>query len=164
MSRAQSRGTLYSALGLLAAFGFATETNAQNRPPTNVIVDAVVRRPVEDKLSIIGRARPKRSSLLATESDGKVVSKVIEEGNRAKIGDIILKLENQQLESSLLEARADLDLQQFNFKHTEELYKQDVVPEQSLNEARYQLARARAKFSDLGDRVEKLNIRAPYPG
>ena len=77
---------------------------------------------------------------------------------------MILKLENHQLRASLLEAKADLDLQQFNFNRTEELFKQDVVPEQSMNEARYQLQRALSKFSDLGDRVEKLNVRAPYTG
>jgi len=139
-------------------------TTGQGRPPTNVIVDAVLRRPVEDDISIIGRARPRHEGLLAAESDGKVTAKIIEEGNRANRGDIILRLQNRQLRASLIEAKADLALQEFNFKRTEELYKQDVVPEQSMNEARYQLARAQSKHRDLGDRVRKLNIRAPYPG
>jgi membrane fusion protein (multidrug efflux system) len=142
----------------------ASAVTAQGRPPTNVIVNAVLRQPVEDELSIVGRTRPRRTGVLASETDGKVVAKVLQEGNRARKGAVILRLENNQLRAAYLEAKADLDLQQFNCKRTEELYKQDVVPEQSMNDARYQLARAQSKYNDLSDRVAKLRIRAPYPG
>ena len=123
-----------------------------------------MRQPVSDEIRIVGRTRPRHEGLLASETDGKVVTKVIEEGNRARKGDVILKLDNHQLRASYLEAKADLELQKFNFKRTEELFKQDVVPEQSMNDAKYQLARAQSKYSDLGDRVAKLSIRAPYTG
>lgn len=152
---------LHFALALL--FSLPASIQAQGRA-TNVIVDAVVRRPVEEEISIVGRTRPRHEGLLASETDGKVVAKIIEEGSRAKAGQAILRLENDQLRASYLEAKADFELQQFNFKRTEELFKQDVVPEQSMNDARYQFARATSKFSDLSDRVEKLNIRAPYAG
>jgi RND family efflux transporter MFP subunit len=152
------------AFALLLMFGASSDLFAQGRPPTNVIVNAVIRQPVEDEISIVGRTRPRRSGVLASETDGKVVGKVIQEGYRAKMGAVILRLENQQLRASYLEAKADLDLQQFNYKRTDELYKQDVVPEQSMNEARYQLARAQSKYKDFSDRVAKLDIRAPYPG
>ena len=102
--------------------------------------------------------------MLASEADGKVVAKVLEEGSRARKGAVILRLENNQLQAAYLEATADLDLQQFNYERTEELYKQDVVPEQNMKDAHYQLARAQGKYNDLSDRVAKLRIRAPYLG
>lgn len=143
---------------------FASDAFAQGRPPTNVIVNAVVREPVEDRISIVGRTRPRHEGLLAAETDGKVVEKVIEEGNRAKRGAVILRLENPQLRASYQEAVADLKLQEFNYTRTEELFKQDVVPEQNMNDARYQLARAKSKHADLQDRVAKLRMRAPHAG
>ena len=148
----------------LILIGAGASLHAQGRPPANVIVNAVLRQPVADEISIVGRTRPRRAGLLASETDGKVVAKVIEEGNRAGSGAAILRLENHQLMASFREAEADLELQQFNFRRSEELYKQDVVPEQNINDARYQLARAQAKYSELSDRVAKLSIRAPYPG
>jgi membrane fusion protein (multidrug efflux system) len=148
---------------VFAGFSFGAPVHAQ-RPPTPVIVDAVVRRNVSDEISIVGKTQPRRGGLIASQADGKVVEQVIEEGFDARRGDVILRMDNQQLRSVFIEATADLELQTFNYNRTEELFKQDVVPEQSFKEATYQLDRARAKHRELRNRIRNLDIRAPYDG
>lgn len=148
---------------LMSLFLFLSATHAQ-RPPTPVIVDAVVRRTVSDEINIVGKTQPRRGGLIASEADGKVVEQVIEEGFDARRGDIILRMDNQQLRSAFIEATADFELQTFNYKRTEELFKQDVVPEQSFKNAKYQLDRAKAKHRELRNRIWNLEVRAPYDG
>ena len=150
-------------LFFLLCFVAAAPTFGQ-RPPTPVIVDAVVRREVADEISIVGKTQPRRAGLIAAETDGQVIEQRIEEGFPAKRGDIILRLKNEQLRAAYREARADLDLQTFNFNRTEELFRQEVVPEQALKDAAYQLDRAKAKYRELDHRIRSLDVRAPYDG
>ena len=46
---------------------------AQERPPTPVIVAEVLEQPLVEDLSFVGRIQPRRSSRVATETEGRVI-------------------------------------------------------------------------------------------
>jgi membrane fusion protein, multidrug efflux system len=137
---------------------------AQDRPPAAVIVDEVLTRTTDRTLTIVGEVKPKRSSVVASETDGVVIKRLRDLGDYVESGEILLRLENDQLMASLSEARADVRLQTFNFEHASKLLETDAISEQNFEDSRYQKARARAKLSDLEDSVRELAIRAPFSG
>ena len=137
---------------------------AQDRPPAAVIVDVVQTRDVVRELLIVGEVRPRRSSVVASETDGKVVARPKDVGDYVDRGDVLMRLSNDQLLASLAEARADVELQDYNFERASELLETDAISEQDLRSSRYQQTRARSKLRDLESRVRNLEIRAPYRG
>ena len=137
---------------------------AQDRPPASVIVDVVQTREVVQELLMVGEVRPRRSSVVASETDGKVVARPKDIGDYVDRGDVLMRLSNDQLLASLAEAQADVELQDYNFERASELLETDAISEQLLRNSRYQQTRARSKLRDLDARVRDLAIRAPYRG
>ena len=137
---------------------------AQDRPPAAVIVDEVRSQAVAQQLLVVGEVRPKRSSVVASETDGVVIRRSRDLGDYVESGEVMMRLGNDQLMASLSEARADVRLQDSNFDQALKLLETDAISEQILRDSRYQQARARAKLEDLQDRVRDLAIRAPFSG
>lgn len=137
---------------------------AQDRPPAPVIVSKVLAQLVPKELSLVGTAQPRRSSMVASETEGQAVALLGEAGWQVRRGEAILELDNDQLRASLVEARADMELHASNYLQSSELLRQEAVAEQALRDTEYQLKRARAKLTDLNSRLDGLTIRAPFDG
>ena len=149
---------------LLVTILAPTWVGAQGRPPAAVIVHEVRAQNIARELLVVGEVKPKRSSVVASETDGVVIRRSRELGSYVESGDVMVQLGNDQLMASLSEARADVRLQEFNYEQAFKLLETDAISEQNLRNSRYQRARARAKLDDLQDRARELAIRAPYSG
>ena len=136
----------------------------QERPPAPVIVSKVLDQQVPKELSLVGTAQPRRSSMVASETEGQVVALLGEAGRQVRRGETIIELDNDRLRASLVEARADVELHASNFLQNTKLLRQEAVAEQLLRDTEYQLSRARAKLADLDSRLEGLTIEAPFDG
>ena len=142
----------------------ASPADAQDRPPTPVIVSAVIERQVADKIALVGTVHPRRQSRMASEVAGQVVKRLREAGQRTRRGDAIFQLENNQVEANLLEALADVKLRSFEREKSLKLWRQDALAEQQLRRDEYELERARAKLQNLESQMSALTIRAPFAG
>jgi membrane fusion protein, multidrug efflux system len=136
----------------------------QERPPAAVIVSRILEQRVPTELSLVGTAQPRRSSTVASETEGLVVALLGEVGHQVRRGQVIVELGNDQLQAALTEARADVELHARNFEQNSELLRQEAVTEQSLRDTEYQLSRARAKLANLDSRLRALAIKAPFDG
>ena len=148
----------------LAALFPLRSSQAQGFPPAAVIVGEVLEQRIEEEISVIGTVQPRHASLIASETDGVVVDRRKDAGQTVRVGEIILKLDNEQLKASLVEAIADVELREFEYSQSEELVRQEAAAEQELRNAKYELARARSKLQDIRSRLEDLAIRAPFSG
>ncbi|MFH1571520.1 MAG: efflux RND transporter periplasmic adaptor subunit [Gemmatimonadota bacterium] len=159
--------TRHAALGALAlglALGAARAAHAQDRPPAPVIVSEVLEQEARGEIALVGTVQPRRASLVASETDGKVVARLRDPGAAVRRGDVIYRLANDQLQASLVEALADVRLRRFRFQQSSELLRQEAVADDDLRASEYELDRARAKLQDLESRLEDLTIRAPFDG
>ena len=136
----------------------------QERPPTPVIVAEVLEQPLVEDLSFVGRIQPRRSSRVATETEGRVVRRFTEAGQAVRAGDPLFELANDPLQAALAEAQADFALRQFNHDRSRQLRATDAVSEQDLRDNAYELARAQAKLAGLQAQTEDLFVRAPFSG
>ena len=133
----------------------------QERPPTPVIVAEVLEQPLVEDLSFVGRIQPRRSSRVATETEGRVIRRFKEAGQAVRAGDPLFKLANDPLQAALAEAQADFALRQFNHDRSRQLRATDAVSEQDLRDDAYELARAQAKLAGLQAQVEDLFVPRP---
>lgn len=148
---------------LLVGLGLSPATG-QGRPPTPVIVAEVIKQPLVEEVSFVGRVQPRRSSLVAAETEGLVVRRFKEGGQTAREGDPLFQLANDPLKASLQEALADFELRQSNHRQSRKLFETDAVAEQDLRDDEYELARARAKLAGLKAQVAHLSVRTPFDG
>jgi len=151
-------------LSTLVMFSATSSINAQGFPPTPVIVASVVEQQVQTDLTLVGTVRPRRTSIVGSEVEGKVITRYKEAGQTIAAGEILFRLSNDAIQAAHTEALADVSLQETNFKRDTELVRQQAVAEQSLHDTRYQLERARAKAHNLETQMADMLIRAPFKG
>ena len=148
----------------LAILSTPAVLRAQGFPPTPVIVAAVLQDQVQTDLTLAGTVRPKRTSSVGSEVEGKVVIRHTEAGQVAAAGEILFRLSNDSVKAAHAEALADVALQETNFERDTELLRKQAVAEQTLHDTRYQLERARAKTHNLEAQMAHMLIRAPFKG
>ena len=142
----------------------STPLHAQDRPPTPVIVSAVLQDQLQTDITLVGTVRPRRTSLVGSEVDGKVIMRYKEAGQRIKGGEILFRLANDAIKAAYDKALADVELQEVNFKRDTDLLREQAVAAQTLQNTRYQLERARAKAHNLEAQTADMLIRAPFKG
>jgi membrane fusion protein (multidrug efflux system) len=151
-------------IAVLAVLLPLRSSQAQGFPPAAVIVAEALEQRIEDEISVIGTVQPRHASLIASETEGVVVDRRKDRGQTVRPGEILLQLDNDQLRASLIEALADVELREFDYTQSEELVRQEAAAEQELRQAKYELARARAKLRDIRNRLDNLAVRAPFGG
>jgi RND family efflux transporter MFP subunit len=133
-------------------------------PPSPVIVSEIQQRILTDHVEFIGTAHPRRSSQVASASEGKVVARYIEPGQEMGRGDRILLLNNDELQARLISATADLRLRTFRRDHSQVLRKTEAISEDEAIETQFEFERARAQLQDVQTRIADLTVRAPFSG
>lgn len=136
----------------------------QQFPPTPVVVAEVLRQQIRDELELVGTTQPRHASLVASETEGKVVLRGREAGQAVRRGELLFQLDHTLLDAALLEAGADFKLQEFNHGQSVKLFAEEALSEQQLRDTAYQVDRARAKLQGLEKQRQDTSIRAPFSG
>lgn len=137
-------------------------TFAQQATP--IIVAEVRSQPFSNDLVLVGNTQPRRSTLVASESEGIVYHRPIESGQSVEKEAILYQLSNEYLSTSLAEAQADFSLQKETYARSAQLFNTQAISEQVLLKDEYELDRARAKLKGVETQVSNLLIRAPFSG
>ena len=89
----------------LALVLIAPNAHAQ-RPPTGVIVSEVRSQPLSEEVVLIGSVHPRRTTIVASQTDGIVVDRFKEAGQTVGRREAIYRLDNDQLRAGLIAARS----------------------------------------------------------
>jgi len=174
------------AVGLLYRAGFLT-------PPLTVQASTVTQMYPSQTFTVLtasGYVVPQRKSALASKVTGRLVWLGVEEGNRVKKGQVVARLESEDVVAARDQAEANVATSRFNLEQTkaelidatlalnrvQELVKKDFVPraEYDTAVARYRKAEAAVKAAEATVRaseaaweaakiqVEYTLIRAPF--
>lgn len=133
-------------------------------PPAPVIVAEIQQRTLIDHVELIGTAHPRRSSQVASRTEGYVVARFKEPGQSLTRGERILQLANDALDARLIEAEADLRLRAFRKEQSRRLRDSDAISADAAVETGYEYDRARAQLQDVRSHMDNLTIRAPFDG
>ncbi|MCB0473163.1 MAG: efflux RND transporter periplasmic adaptor subunit [Flavobacteriaceae bacterium] len=147
----------YIALGLLVLFTlwkliFGTSVSTFRTEKDKLSISEVTEGKFDDYITINGYVAPITTIYMDAYEGGRVTEKLVEEGAMVKKGDIILKLENQNLYEQILASESNLALKQNDLRSTKLTFdSRQVEGKKSLANAEYELQRKKRNFEQNED-------------
>ena len=173
----------YCALGLsimvLSGCGSEVKEHSQTIEYQSVLTQALVLNDRYQQMqTYTGTIRSANTTGIGFELAGKLNTIVVDSGDVVKKGQVLAQLdtdllvaEKQQLEASLLQTQADIDLAKSTLVRTEKLKTQNYVSAQQLDETQQQVIslqanqkRIEASLSAAKLKLEKSTLLAPFDG
>ncbi|MDX2473024.1 MAG: efflux RND transporter periplasmic adaptor subunit [Candidatus Krumholzibacteria bacterium] len=134
------------------------------RPPTPVEAALVTGSAVTDKFTTVGTIEASESITVTSEIDGIVTTIPFREGGRLAAGDVIARLDDDQLKAEALRARALKDQRQSAWERVKSIVDQGAGAPQDLDDAVAALKVAEANLALAETRLAKTRITAPFKG
>jgi HlyD family secretion protein len=165
---------------------------SQREKSIKVTVEKVNRDSLESIISASGEVKPKKNVNISAHIPGRIVKIGVEEGQRVKSGDFLLKLESAQYEANadrdraqiqslradLIRAEAVMNRDKSNFERQVKLFDSKLISTESLESAKaqydiskaqteailFQIKQAQASLQSTLDNLEKTVYNAPIDG
>ena len=156
---------------ILLYFNFGCGSNAESKSSEKEKTAAI---PVEASLVQVGDISAVFSSTanLEAENEATVVAKVsgvvkkllVEEGYKVKQGQILAKLDDEQLRHRKNQALANLNKLKNDFERHKELFQQNLVSADTFDKIKYEYESLKAAFDLANLELNYTSIRAPISG
>jgi len=112
------------------------------------------------------------SSNLEAEQQVKVFSQakrlvtnlLIEEGDRVRKDQVLLRLQDEEQRSAMAKAKSQLEKSQREFERQKRLFAQELISEQVYNDANYDLEQLKIAYEDAERELSYTEVRAPIGG
>ncbi|MBS3819395.1 efflux RND transporter periplasmic adaptor subunit [bacterium] len=175
-------------IALIVFFNF----QAQREKAIQVTLEKVQRQDLTSIISASGEVRPKKNVNISAHIAGRIVKIGVEEGERVKAGDFLLKLDSTQYESSverdkaliqrykseLIKSKATLQRDKNYYERQKKLYEKKLISEEQLESAKAaydiskaqhqailsQVKQAQASLQNSLDNLNKTVYTSPIEG
>ncbi len=124
----------------------------QSSLPEGIITKTITRETISTNVGSTGEARPNQLLTLKWETEGIVGAVNVKNLEKVKTGDVLLSLDPESLDSSILEAMQQLPSARRALENLE-------ISDVKRTQAREDLAQARIEYDDAVDEREKKNQR-----
>ena len=158
-------------LGLISALAAgcgrsqaASEASISPEGPRRVIAEEVPGYERSRQEVFLGRLRAPREVELAFELGGKLGKVLVGDGEWAKEGQVIARLETSKIELELAEARERFDFARLNDERMTTLHAAGSAPLAEKERAANAFALARLALERAEDRLADCVLRAPFDG
>jgi len=157
-------------IGLGACTGEDTAVTTQEAMPSvSVEVEGVRLAQVPVTVTAVGTTEPYARATPGTRLLGRVARVAVDEGQRVGKGDVLVRIEGQdlaakrqQVQSGLREARAVLKNSESQVTRIRNLYREKAVPKQRLDEAETAYARAQAGVVSAEGALKEIEANLGY--
>ncbi len=167
MKRYTILGSLYLA-GLMLAAGCGKPKSQQGGPPPDApamaVVANVIEQRVEDKLDLVASLKAKDEITVVSEISARVTAISFDEGEMVEAGQVFFKLDDVSVAARLKEAEARFKLAELSYKRSQELFENQTVSQQALDQAEAEFHSSSAALALAKDDLSKTEIRAPFKG
>lgn len=131
-------------------------TSTYRTEKDKLTISTVEKGNFKDYISIIGTVMPITTIYLDVEEGGKVVEKIIEEGEMVKKGDIIFRMENNDLNLQILNTESQLAYQSNELRNTLiGMEQQKISNKQQLLSIDYEVVRLKRNYEQNNTLFEK---------
>lgn len=125
----------------------STGTSVYRAEKEKLTISEVTKDNFKDYISIIGTVEPNTTIYLDVEEGGKVVEKVIDEGELVHKGDVIVKLKNSDLNLQILNTESQLAYQGNELRNTLiNMEQQKINNKQQLLNIDYQIIKLKRNY------------------
>ena len=175
-------------IGLIIIFNL----QSQREKSIKVTVEKVEKHDLTSTVSASGEIKPKKNVNISAQVPGRIIKIGVEEGQRVKAGDFLMKLDSTQYEANadrdralihlyrteLIKAEAILKKDESFYKRQKKLYEEQLLSKEQLEEAKtlyeisiaqqqsihYQIDQAQASLQSSMDNLRKTAYNSPIDG
>ncbi len=151
---------------LLAACGGSEEQAAGvgAMPPMAVHVHVLKGEPLENALVATGTLMANEEVDLVSELAGRITELGFEEGGQVSAGQVLVRINDDELQAQLRKAEANLELAKDDEGRKKQLLAVSGISQEQYDASKATLAGLQADADDLRARIAKCTIRAPFSG
>jgi HlyD family secretion protein len=143
-------------IALLVKLFTGINTSTYRAEKDKVTLSTVEKGEFKDYISLIGTVEPNVTIFLDVEEGGKVIEKVIDEGEMVKKGDIIVKLKNSDLNLQILNSESSLAYQSNELRNTLiSMEQQKISNKQQLLSIDYEIVKLKRNYEQNKTLYEK---------
>ena len=131
---------------------------------TRVRVSTVTSEEHVRKIAILGRIEADKAVFVRAEVPGRISEVVVKRGARVDAGDVLLKIDAENLPALLAEAKARLEQRKIAYDSAKKLSKGGYSSQLNVAQAKADMEAARAQVSGMQRDLENTTITAPFAG
>jgi RND family efflux transporter MFP subunit len=133
-------------------------------PAVRVITLTMSAYRMEDKISLPGEVKAFEDLWVKSEAKGQVVSVAVEEGQRIKKGQLLVKLDDRDYRSRIERIEANYKLAKLDHDRILSLAKRNASSQSKLDAAVALLTELKAQYSEAKLHLDRTRIIAPIDG
>lgn len=144
----------------------SSESGGEARQERSVAVRSmrVEETVLAEKIILNGTLRGSESVSLRSEMVGRVEAIHFQEGRQVQKGELLVKINDDEIQAELASVEAELELAKLSFNRQKGLYDKGLVSTEIYDDAANRLKVLEAKKMLLVARLEKSEIKAPFDG
>lgn len=127
-------------------------------------VVALARGPIESVLRFSSNLEAEREVQVIAEASRLVTALLVEEGDRVRRGQVLIRLQSDEQKSAVAKAQSQLDKAAREYERQQRLYEQELISEEAFNNATYELDQLKISLADAERELGYTNVRAPIAG
>ena len=147
-----------------ACEGEEQQTERASAQPMAVQVHVLRGEPLTNAFTTTGTLRANEQVELRSELSGRVTHIGFDEGARVKAGQVLVRVNNDDLTAQLRKAEADLELASSTEKRQQQLLEVKGISEQAFENTQAQRIAREAEVENLKALLARSVIRAPFEG
>jgi RND family efflux transporter MFP subunit len=124
----------------------------------------VERQKFEHYFEVQGNVEAEKNTMVYPEAGGTIREIRVKEGQVVNKGDLLVRLDQDVLQKSILEARTAAQLATTIYEKQARLWEQKIGSEIQYLEAKTNKEAAQARLESMNAQLELLSVRAPYSG
>ncbi|MEM8962467.1 MAG: efflux RND transporter periplasmic adaptor subunit [Acidobacteriota bacterium] len=138
------------------------EKKEEERPPVEVA--SLNRGSIEAMLRFSTNLEAEDSVQVFSEAARQVLDLRVEEGDRVRKGQVLIRLQDEEQQSTLERVTIELDKANREYDRQQNLYNKDLISEQAYNDATYEVERLTLELGDAKRQLSYTNVTAPIAG
>lgn len=132
--------------------------------PMAVQVHVLSPAPLSNSFTASGTLLANESVEIQSEVNGRVTAIGFKEGERVGAGQVLIRINDDDLQAQLRKAQAELQLAQVTEERQEQLLQANGISQEALDATRAQRIGKQAEVDNLQALIAKYTIRAPFSG
>ena len=133
-------------------------------PPTQVVAVEARREAVAESLSLVGTLTANEWVEIKTELEGTVVEIGFDEGKAVTKGQLLFRLDETRLNTSLVEAEVNLKLSKVNFDRAQQLLRDKTISQQEFDQLASRFESMQAALAVKQRELKDTKIHAAFAG
>jgi len=161
--RKRKKMIILTAVILIIALIIILNLSSQREKSVKVNVEKVKKQDLTSIISASGEVKPKKNVNISAHLPGRIVKIGVEEGQRVKAGDFLLKLESAQYEANadrdraliqsfkaeLIKAEAILKKDEYFYLRQKKLFDEELISREHLEAADAQFSVSKAQYESI---------------